>query len=92
MKTIIIALICMLVGISTSFANTIYRTNGEVIDKRADLNLYPKQFVNKADALAVASKLENGDVFQDHDTHLYQVFYGNVKITGVVVISSIEQK
>ena len=75
----------------TSIGN-IYRTNGEKIDNISYIQMYPTQFRNKIDALAMASTLENGDVFQDHDTKLYQVFYGNTKIIGVVIISSISEK
>lgn len=97
MKNIILAIIICITSASfvqasdTTMKGNIYKTNGELADSKAYIEMLPKQFKTKAEAEAVASTLENGQVFIDYDHNLYQVWYGNVLITGVVVTSTVSE-
>jgi hypothetical protein len=91
MKNIILSIFIILSISGPVMALDIYKPNGEKIDSANYLNMWPVQFKNKADAEAVASGLQNGQVFKDYDKNLYQVWYGNVEVTGVIVAGSMTE-
>lgn len=89
---IILLIFIFLLITSIAKADNVYETNGYIINRQISIEIWPTQFKNKTDAEFVAKKLSNGDVFQDHDTKMYQVFYGDAKIKDVVLLSSINDK
>ena len=89
---IVLLIFIFLLITSIAKADSVYDTNGNIINRQISIEIWPTQFKNKPDAEFVAKKLSNGDVFQDHDTKMYQVFYGDAKIKDVVLLSSISDK
>lgn len=86
----IILIISLLIFAGPAFADAVYKTNGELVDKKAWINIYPVQYKLKADAEAKALEVR-GQVYRDQDTKLYQVLYGNVEITGIVTLETISE-
>ena len=89
---IVLLIFIFLLITSIAKADSVYDTNGNIINRQISLEIWPTEFKNKNDAETIAKGLSNGDVFQDHDTKMYQVFYGDAKIKDVVLLSSISDK
>lgn len=87
---LIIFILCLICSIAK--ADNVYDTNGNIINRQISIEIWPTKFKNKKDAEFFAKNLSYGDVFQDHDTKMYQVFYGDAKIKDVVLLSSINDK
>lgn len=93
-KIIILSMMILILGINLAQASqgNVFNPKGEIIDNKAFLDIYPQQFKDKTEADTIAKELQNGQVFQDHDTKLYQILYGNVIIIGCVQVSSYSEK
>ena len=89
---VILTVMFLIASTGLSIASEVYNSQGKVINESAFITVYTQEYYTKNVAEQMAKKLANGQVFQDVDTKMYKVLYGNVQINDVVVITSMSEE